>query len=146
LGSLEFATPIKANVASASGARHQRCVPTRNLKCVSNNLMWSNEFERRAAEMRERNEREREASRIGHEHLRIAELTRSNGAVERHYTVPEISTLWKLSGSSIIRIFQDEPGVLKIGPTKPRRGRRTRITLRIPEAVLQRVHRRMSVG
>jgi hypothetical protein len=36
--------------------------------------MWSNECERRAAEMRQRNERDRLASRLGHEQLRIPDL------------------------------------------------------------------------
>jgi hypothetical protein len=43
--------------------------------------MWSDEFERRAAEMRERNERDRLALRLGHEHLRIAEATAQTGAI-----------------------------------------------------------------
>lgn len=111
----------------------------------SNGMMWSNEFERRAAQMRQRNERDLMAFQVGHEHLRIGEITGTSGAVERHYTAKELSALWSLSRSSIIRIFQDEPGVLRISPGKPRRGRRTRITLRIPESVVQRVHRRMSV-
>ncbi len=107
--------------------------------------MWSNEFERRAAEMRERNERERLASRIGHEQLRIAELTASTGALERHYTVQELGEMWKLSPSTVTRLFRDEPGVLKIGSNSLVRDRRHRITLRIPESVVQRVYRRLAV-
>jgi hypothetical protein len=47
--------------------------------------MWSEEFERRAAEMRQRNEREKLVSRLGEEHLRIAEETGRTGAAEYHY-------------------------------------------------------------
>jgi hypothetical protein len=36
-------------------------------------------------------------------------------------------------------LFKDEPGVLAIGSDETRYGR-ARITLRIPESVLQRVH------
>lgn len=107
--------------------------------------MWSDEHERRGAQMRRKNDRDRLAFEIGHEHLRIAEVTGSNGATERHYTAKEVAEIWNLSRSSIIRIFQAEPGVLKIGAKKPGRGRRNNVTLRIPESVLQRVHRRMSV-
>jgi hypothetical protein len=107
--------------------------------------MWSEEYEQRAAQMRERNQRERLASSLGHEHLRIAEATSSTGAIERHYTPREISSLWKLHASSIIRIFRDEPGVLKIGKKSSTRGR-SYVTLRVPESVLQRVHRRLAVG
>jgi hypothetical protein len=94
--------------------------------------------------MQRKNDRDRLAFEIGQEHLRIAEVTGVNGATERHYTAKEVADMWSLSRSSIIRIFQAEPGVLKIGAKKPR-GRRGNVTLRIPESVLQRVHRRMSV-
>ncbi len=107
-------------------------------------VMWSEEYERRAAAMRHRNESDRLALRLGQEHLRIAEATAATGAIERHYTVKELGALWKLSSSTVIRIFRDEPGVLKIGRER-RRGRRSNVTLRIPESVVQRVYRRMVV-
>jgi hypothetical protein len=107
--------------------------------------MWSEEYERRAAEMRQRQERERLAARLGEEHLRIAEMTAATGAVERHYTAKELGALWKLSTTTVARLFHDEPGVLKIGRDKPRRGRRSYTTLRIPESVVQRVYRRLTV-
>ena len=46
-------------------------------------VMWSEEYERRAAEMRQRNERERLAARLGEDHLRIAEMTAGTGAIRR---------------------------------------------------------------
>lgn len=49
--------------------------------------MWSNEYERRAAETRARNERDTLAAGLGHEPLRIAEATATIGVIERHYTV-----------------------------------------------------------
>ena len=107
--------------------------------------MWSEEFERRAAEMRQRNDRERLASRIGHEQLRIAEAVATKGAIERHYTVQEIGELWNLHPSTITRLFRDEPGVLKLGSMRSRRGRRSYVTLRIPASVVERVHRRLTV-
>lgn len=107
--------------------------------------MWSEEYERRAADMRQRNERDRLAFTLGHEHIRIAELTAGTGAVERHYTVKELGTLWKLSSNTVTRLFRDEPGVLKIGRDHPPRGRRNYTTLRIPESVVQRVYRQLTV-
>ena len=107
--------------------------------------MWSDEHERRAAEMRQQSERDRLAARLGHEHLRIAEAIGQSTVMERHYTVKEVAVLWRLSASSITRLFRDEPGVLKIGRGQPRRGRRSYTTLRIPESVVQRVHRRLTV-
>jgi len=60
-------------------------------------------------------------------------------ALERHYSVPEISALWSLSEDTIRNIFRDQPGVLKIGSAFKRR-KRGYVVLRIPETVVQRVH------
>ena len=107
--------------------------------------MWSDEYERRAAEMRQRNEHEQLALRLGLEHLRIADATAKTDALQRHYTIKELATSWNVSTSTITRIFRDEPGVLKIGRAQPRRGRRSWIMLRIPESVVERVYRRLAV-
>jgi hypothetical protein len=107
--------------------------------------MWSEEHERRAGSMRERNERERLALRLGEDHLRVAQATAATGAIERHYTVQEIGALWNLSPSTISRMFRDEPGVLKIGRNPSRRARRTYLTLRIPQSVLERLYARLVI-
>jgi hypothetical protein len=65
-------------------------------------------------------------------------------ATERHYSVAEVAELWNLSRDAVRRLFQKEPGVLVIGDARPKYGRRSYTTLRIPESVLQRVHRRLS--
>ena len=62
---------------------------------------------------------------------------------ERHYAPAEVAELWKLSQDAVRRIFQNEPGVLALGSEGSRRARQYP-TLRIPESVLQRVHRRLS--
>jgi hypothetical protein len=62
----------------------------------------------------------------------------------RHYTVGEIAALWSLSDDAVRKIFEKEPGVLVIGDQRPCGRKRKYITLRIPEYVLDRVHRRMS--
>jgi hypothetical protein len=59
---------------------------------------------------------------------------------ERMYTTRELAELWRLSEQSIRRLFQDRPGVLKIGDSNPR-GRRGYVTLRIPSAVVEQVFR-----
>jgi hypothetical protein len=63
----------------------------------------------------------------------------------QHYTVAEIANAWKLSEDTIRKLFRDEPCVLVIGNQKPRYGRRRYLSLRIPEFVIERVHRKLSV-
>ena len=61
-------------------------------------------------------------------------------AFERHFTASELAEIWKLDETTIRRMFQDEPGVLKIGKSNRRDGKRDYVTLRIPEAVALRVY------
>jgi hypothetical protein len=61
---------------------------------------------------------------------------------ERHYAVGEIAELWNLSSDAVRKLFQDEPGVLVLG-SQGTSHRRRYSTLRVPESVLKRVHRRM---
>lgn len=69
-------------------------------------------------------------------------------AVERTLSVQDAAGLLKLSDSKVRRIFQDEPGVIRIGEPSKRLGsklKRRYYTLRIPESVYQRVIARMQV-
>ena len=62
---------------------------------------------------------------------------------ERHYTVSEIAEMWGLSSGAVRKLFQQEPGILAIGEPRPKFGRRRgKVTLRIPQSVLERVYRR----
>ena len=61
---------------------------------------------------------------------------------ERHYAVAEIAELWSLSPDVVRRIFEREPGVLVLGDHGSRSKRRY-TTLRIPQSVVERVHRRL---
>jgi len=63
-------------------------------------------------------------------------------ALERHFTPKQLADLWALDESTVRRIFQDEPGVLKIGKSGRRDGKRDYITLRIPASVAVHVHQR----
>jgi hypothetical protein len=62
----------------------------------------------------------------------------------RHYTVAEIAQIWNLSDDAVRNIFEKEPGVLMIGDQRPNLRKRRYRTLRIPEDVVERVHRRLS--
>lgn len=65
-------------------------------------------------------------------------------AFGRHFTASELADIWKLDETTIRRIFQDEPGVLKIGKSNRRDGKRDYVTLRIPEAVALRIYQERS--
>jgi hypothetical protein len=58
------------------------------------------------------------------------------GAVPGSFTV---------SHDSIIRLFRGEPGVLLLHPPR-RRGVRGKITMPIPESVVERIYRRFGGG
>jgi len=79
--------------------------------------------------------------------LHNADTTLATGSVlfiTRHYSPAQVAELWALSVDSIRKIFENEPGVLVLGNQRPRRGKRSYTTLRIPAHVLERVHRKMS--
>lgn len=59
------------------------------------------------------------------------------------FTVAQIASMWQLSTDTVQRMFADEPDVVVLGNKNPR-GKRKRITLRIPRAVMERVKRRRS--
>jgi transcriptional regulator GlxA family with amidase domain len=63
-------------------------------------------------------------------------------AFEKHYSVSEVAELWGLSERTIRRIFTDELGVIKWEKSETR-FKRGYTTLRIPESVVQRVHRKL---
>ncbi len=62
---------------------------------------------------------------------------------QENFTVAEVASLWRLSRDTIQRLFEDEPGVVVLGDRNPR-GKRKRVTLRIPRAVMERVKKRRS--
>lgn len=66
-------------------------------------------------------------------------------AVERHFTIGEVAELWGISRGTVRKLFEDEPGVLRFGHAELfRTGTRQYISLRIPESVLESVHRKRS--
>lgn len=73
---------------------------------------------------------------------RKAETNEESVCGEKHYSVNELSALWNLSKQTIRRLFQDEPGVVRIGEHEVLR-KRGYVTLRIPESVVRKVHQRL---
>ena len=59
---------------------------------------------------------------------------------ERHLSIAEIAATWNLSQDVVRRLFEKEPGVLVVETA--RRYKRRYRTLRIPESVVQRVHKK----
>jgi hypothetical protein len=64
-------------------------------------------------------------------------------ATERHFTIGEISQLWRLSDPVVRKLFEHEPGVLVYTHSLNRAQRRYR-TILVPESVLNRVHARLT--
>jgi hypothetical protein len=60
-----------------------------------------------------------------------------------NFTVTQIALMWQLSRDTIQRLFEEEPGVVTLGAKNPR-GKRRRVTLRIPREVMERVKKRRS--
>jgi hypothetical protein len=63
-------------------------------------------------------------------------------ALEKHYSASEVAEVWGVSVDLVRNVFRQEPDVLALDRTK--RGKY--VTLRIPESVMIRVHRRLSQG
>jgi hypothetical protein len=63
-------------------------------------------------------------------------------ANEKHYSVIEIAKLWALSEKTVRKIFEMEPGVI-LWCTQERLHKRGYRTLRVPETILHRVHRKL---
>jgi hypothetical protein len=62
---------------------------------------------------------------------------------ERHYAPADLAKVWGVDVETIRNLFREEPGVVKIGE-KAQRYKRSYLTLRIPESVAVRVHKRLS--
>lgn len=67
-------------------------------------------------------------------------MTDASTAFGLHFTPAELAAKWNFHETTIRRMFQEEPGVLKIGKSRRRDGKRNYLTLRIPAAVALRVY------
>jgi hypothetical protein len=64
-------------------------------------------------------------------------------AFEKHYFVKDIAELWGFSNDVVRRIFENEPGVIRVGRPEGLH-RRKYFSIRVPESVMRRVHRKIS--
>jgi hypothetical protein len=62
---------------------------------------------------------------------------------EHHFSPTELAKYWDVSPETIRIIFRNEPGVLRI-PSRRAGKQRAYVTLKIPQSVAERVHRRLS--
>ncbi len=65
-------------------------------------------------------------------------------ADERHYSPKELADAWGLSPDTIRELFENEPDVMVIGDKRGTRRKRRYRTMKIPQSVAVRVHRRLS--
>jgi hypothetical protein len=75
------------------------------------------------------------------EHIRFKTGLTFHMMAEKHYTPAELAKMWGVDPETIRNVFRNEPGVLKL---RNDNRKRTYITLRIPESIAERVHRRLS--
>lgn len=63
-------------------------------------------------------------------------------SLEKHYSPEDVSMIWGISPRTVRRLFANEPGIIQLGQPATVKKRRY-LTMRIPESVLARVHRRL---
>jgi hypothetical protein len=86
-------------------------------------------LEKRQAEMRERMSAQKAVEKQ-------EPLFRQPVMFERHFSAAELAEYWHVAPSTIRDWFDGEPGVLRI-----QKSRGSRVTLRIPESVAERVYK-----
>jgi hypothetical protein len=60
--------------------------------------------------------------------------------IDPHFSPQFYAELWGISASTVVRWFQDQPGVLKLSKLS-KNGKRDRVELRIPFSLAMRVYR-----
>ena len=70
---------------------------------------------------------------------------KSHAAQEQHYTPAQVGKLWGFSPQAIIRLFENEPGVVFLGTRVPLNGKQRRMFLRIPKSVMERKHEELVI-
>jgi hypothetical protein len=63
-------------------------------------------------------------------------------ADEKHFSPDDLAKPWGVSAQTIRNVFKDEPDVLRLG--SPSASKRSYVSLRIPQSVALRFHRRLS--
>jgi DeoR-like helix-turn-helix domain len=69
-------------------------------------------------------------------------------ATEQHYSVAQVAEMWSVSEDTVRRLFQDQPGVLRVSMPRLQKNRKQRphVLLRIPASVLARLHQQWAAG
>jgi hypothetical protein len=85
----------------------------------------------------------KQSSESMNEHEQTSVQLPPGAAFERHFSVQEIAKMWGLGVDLIRRLFANEEGIVRIAhpETLHKRGY---CTLRIPESVARRVHRKLT--
>jgi len=65
-------------------------------------------------------------------------------AEERHFTPDELGALWGAAPQTIRNMFELEPDVLRIPSQRPGKSARKYVSMKIPQSVADRVHRKYS--
>ncbi len=65
--------------------------------------------------------------------------------IERHFTAGEVADIWHFDVETMRRLFEREPGVVVL-QALPRKNKRPYKTIRIPQTVLDRVHKRLQIA
>jgi hypothetical protein len=76
--------------------------------------------------------------------LRPEDLSPKFSAMEEHLTPQELAKAWGVSAEMIRIIFRWEPGVLRLPSQRANGKKRSYVSLKIPQSVAERVHRRLS--
>jgi hypothetical protein len=63
---------------------------------------------------------------------------------ETHYSPAQLAKSWGVSAQTIRNIFEAEPDVLRIPSMWSANGKRPYVSMKIPESVAARVHKRLS--
>lgn len=63
-----------------------------------------------------------------------------DSSFETHYSIAELSKLWKISRESIRLLIKDEPGVFRLSLGK----KKSMVRYSVPESVARRIHTRMT--
>jgi hypothetical protein len=76
--------------------------------------------------------------------LRPEDLNPKFSAMEEHLTPQELAKSWGVSAETIRVLFRREPGVLRLPSQRANGKKRSYVSLKIPQSVAERVHRRLS--
>jgi hypothetical protein len=74
----------------------------------------------------------------------VDDLMKNEAADERHFSPDELGTLWGVAPQTIRNLFESEPGVLRIPSQRPGKKARKYVSIKIPESVAERVHKKYS--